>query len=312
MRALSIIIPVYNEQDLIDICYKRIKEQIDTIENITYEIIFIDDGSNDNTNNKVSGLAKKDKSVKLISFSRNFGHQAAVSCGLKNSKGDIIVVIDSDMQDPPELILDMIKLWEKGNKIVIPVRKIRKGETKFKIYSANMFYKMLNKISDINITENAGDFRLLDRQVVDVINSLPEHNKYLRGLYSYVGFKQAKINYERDERIAGKTKYNLSKMFKLALDGIIGFSTKPLKIVGFLGFTSVCISILLFVYAIVSYITKINNILSGWTSIIITLVFFGGVQLISLWIISEYIARIYSETKNRPDYIIEEKVNFEE
>lgn len=309
-KIISVVIPMYNEQEVAQICYSRVKKVLEDINDYDYEIICINDGSKDNTLSILTEIANQDKKIKVLSFSRNFGHQPAVSAGLKESTGDLTVVIDADMQDPPELIPDMIKLYEQGNSVVYARRTVRKGESKFKIYTAKMFYKLINNISDINIPMDAGDFRLLGRNVVDVINSMPENNKYLRGLYSYAGFKQVPIDYEREERQAGKTKYTMKKMIKLALDGIISLSTKPLKIVGFLGFTSVIVSLCLLIYAILSYILKYNNILSGWTSIIITIVFFGGVQLISLWIISEYIARIYDETKRRPEYIIEKKINF--
>lgn len=309
-KLISIIVPMYNEQEVIHICYDRVKSVLDNLTEYNYEIICINDGSKDKTLGILEEIAKKDDKIKIASFSRNFGHQAAVSAGLKLSTGNVVVVIDADMQDPPELIVDMLKLYDQGNSVVYAKRSVRKGESKFKVYTAKLFYRLINKISDINIPMDAGDFRLLSREVVDVINSMPENNKYLRGLYSYAGFKQVPIEYEREERQAGKTKYTLKKMIKLALDGIISLSTKPLKIVGFLGFSSIILSLCLFIYAIVSYIVKENNILSGWTSIIITIVFFGGVQLISLWIISEYIARIYDETKRRPEYIIEKKINF--
>lgn len=309
MDKVSIIIPMYNEEEVVRICYNRVKKVLEDIKEYDYEIICVDDGSIDNTLKLLEEISKLDSKVKVVSFSRNFGHQPAVSAGLKLSSGNAVVVLDADMQDPPELISDMLKLYKEGNGVVYAKRKSRKGESKFKIYTAKVFYRLINKMSDINIPMDAGDFRLLSREVVDVINSMPENNKYLRGLYSYAGFKQIPIEYEREERQAGKTKYTLKKMVKLALNGIISLSTKPLKMVGILGFSSVIISLCLFVYAIISYIIKQDNILSGWTSIIITIIFFGGVQLISLWIMSEYIARIYDETKRRPEYIIEKKIN---
>ncbi len=225
--------------------------------------------------------------------------------------GDAVVIIDADLQDPPEVIPQMLKLWEDGNEVIYGKRKIRKGESRFKLMTAKMFYETLNLLSDIEIPKDTGDFRLVDRKVIDVINSLPEHNKFLRGLFSWVGFKQYAYEYERQERFAGKTKYPLSKMLKLASDGIISFSSKPLKIVGGIGIFSIILSILLFIYAIISYIFKFNGLTPGWTSIIVAITFFAGVQLLSIWLISEYIARIYDEAKNRPEYIIDKKVNFD-
>ena len=254
-------------------------------------------------------IAQKDKTVKVLSFSRNFGHQAAVTAGLKEATGDAIIIIDADMQDPPELIKDMVKLWEEGNDVVYAVRQKRKGESMFKVLSAKMFYKILYSLSDVDIPRDTGDFRLADKKVVDVINALPEHNKYLRGLFSWVGFKQEPLKYTREERIAGKTKYPLKKMLKLAYDGIISFSSKPLKIIGIIGILSIIVSFIILVYAIFSYIFKLNNLVPGWSSIMVSISFFAGVQLLSLWIISEYISRIHDETRNRPQYIINKKIN---
>ena len=311
MKKISVIVPMYNEEEVVDICYKRLTNVLENLENYEYEIIFINDGSIDKTLKKLETIANKDEKSKVVSFSRNFGHQAAIVAGLKKTLGDAIVIIDADMQDPPELINDMISLWENGNDIVYAKRKSRKGESKFKIYTAKMFYNILNSLSDIDIPKNTGDFRLIDRKVVEVINLLPEHNKFLRGLYSWTGFKQVPIEYERQERTAGKTKYPLKKMLKLSFDGIIGFSNKPLKLIGGLGFISILISIIILVYSIVSYVLKLNQLTAGWTSIMVTITFFTGIQLLGIWILSEYIGRIYDEARNRPQYIIDKKINID-
>ena len=220
-----------------------------------------------------------------------------------------MIIIDADLQDPPETICDMIKLWEQGYEVIYGKRKIRKGESAFKLLTAKMFYKTLNILSDVEIPKDTGDFRLVDRKVVDTINQMPEHNKFLRGLFSWVGYKQTAFEYERKERFAGKTKYPLRKMLKLASDGIIGFSTKPLKMVGFIGILSIIISIAILIYALISYAFNLNNLSAGWTSIMVTVTFFAGVQLLSIWVMSEYIGRIYDESKNRPQYIIDKKIN---
>ena len=254
-------------------------------------------------------IAKDNKNVKVISFSRNFGHQAAVTCGLKYTTGDAVAIMDADMQDPPEVILDMIKLWEDGNEVIYAKRKTRKGETRFKLFTAKMFYKVLNGLSDVEIPKDTGDFRLADKKVIDVINSLPEHNKFLRGLFSWVGFKQIPFEYERKERFAGKTKYPLKKMLKLASDGITSFSTKPLKVLGGLGIMSIIVSIILLIYAIISYVFRLNSLTPGWTSLMVTITFLGGMQLLSIWLISEYIGKIYDESKGRPEYIIDKTIN---
>lgn len=312
MKKISVVIPMYYEEEVANECYNRTKAVLNGLQNYNHEIIFVNDGSKDKTLSILKEIASKDKNVKIISFSRNFGHQVAVTAGLKYVTGDCILIIDSDMQDPPELLVDMLKLWEDGNEVIYAKRKTRKGESKFKLMTAKMFYRILNGLSDVEIPKDTGDFRLVDRKVVDVINSMPEHNKFLRGLFSWVGFEQKPIEYERQERFAGKTKYPLKKMLKLASDGIISFSTKPLKIIGGIGIASIFVSFALLVYAILSYIFKWNDLASGWTSLMVAITFFAGVQLVSIWMISEYIARIYDDTKKRPEYIINEKINIEE
>ena len=300
MKKISIVIPMYYEEQVAEECYKRVTGVIKEIKEYDYEIIFINDGSKDKTLEILENISKEDRKVKIISFSRNFGHQAAVTAGLKYVTGDTVVIMDADLQDPPELIPDMLKKWEEGYEVIYGKRKTRDGESAFKLFTAKAFYTTLNKLSDVEIPRDTGDFRLVDRKVVDVINALPEHNKFLRGLFSWVGFKQYAYEYERKERFAGKTKYPLKKMLKLAQDGILSFSTKPLKIVGGLGILSVIISIAILLYSILSFAFSWNNLTPGWTSLMCTITFLGGVILISLWMIGEYIARIYDETKQRP------------
>ena len=310
MKKISVIVPMYYEEKVAEECYKRLTACLQKLTDYTYEIIIIDDGSKDKTLEILENIASKDDKVKVISFSRNFGHQAAVTAGLKHVSGDAIIIIDADLQDPPELIPQMIQLWEQGNEIIYAKRKKRKGESPFKLLSAKLFYQILNALSDTEIPKDTGDFRLVDRKVVDTINNMPEHNKFLRGLFSWVGYKQIPFEYERKERFAGKTKYPLRKMLKLASDAIISFSTKPLKLVGLLGFISIVISILILIYALLSYFLKLNQLSAGWTSLMVAITFFAGVQLLSIWIMSEYIGRIYDETKQRPQFIINKKINF--
>ena len=312
MKKVSVVIPMYYEEDVANECYKRVRNVLTALRDYNYEIIFVNDGSKDKTLEILKRIAQEDENVKIISFSRNFGHQAAVTAGIKYVTGDAIVIIDADLQDPPELIPEMLKLWEQGSEVIYGKRKIRNGESRFKLLTAKMFYKTLNALSDVDIPKDTGDFRLVDRKVIEVVNSLPEHNKFLRGLFSWVGFKQIPFEYERKERFAGKTKYPLKKMLKLASDGIISFSTKPLKLVGGLGVISIIVSLAILIYSLVSYAFSLNNLMPGWTSIMVAITLFSGVQLLSIWIISEYIARIYDETKNRPQYIINEKINIQE
>lgn len=311
MKKISIVVPMYNEEEVAKECYKRIKEVIYKLPDYDYEFIFVNDGSKDKTLDILKTISVNDNKVKIISFSRNFGHQSAVSAGLKVVTGDVILIIDADLQDPPDVIPDMLKLWEEGNEVIYGKRKSRKGESCFKLLSAKMFYKTLNVLSDVEIPKDTGDFRLVDRKVIDVINKMPEHNKFFRGLFGWVGFKQKAYEYERQERFAGKTKYPLRKMLKLASDGIIGFSSKPLKLVGYVGLFSICISFIVLIYSILSYIFKFGNLASGWASIMVAITFFAGVQLLSIWIMSEYISRIYDENKGRPEYIIDEKINID-
>ena len=312
MKKVSVVIPMYYEEEVARECYQRTKKVLEELQDYDYEMIFVNDGSKDKTLEILENTAKEDNKVKVISFARNFGHQVAVTAGLRYVTGDCILIIDSDMQDPPELLPEMIKLWEDGNEVIYGKRKIRDGESVFKLFTAKMFYKVLNGLSDVEIPKDTGDFRLVDRKVVDVINSMPEHNKFLRGLFSWVGFKQKAFEYERQERFAGKTKYPLKKMLKLAGDGIISFSTKPLKIIGGLGIISIIISFLILIYAILSYIFSWGNLTAGWTSLMVAITFFAGIQLTSIWMMSEYIARIYDDTKKRPEYIIDKKINIKE
>ena len=312
MKKISLVIPMYFEEKVVEECYNRVSKVLKNLKNYEYEIIFINDGSKDKTLELLENISYKDKNVKTISFSRNFGHQAAVTAGLKETTGNAVIIMDADMQDPPEIIPDMIELWENGNEVIYGKRKSRKGESKFKLLSAKAFYKILNAVSDVDIPQDTGDFRLVDRKVVEKMNSLPEHNKFLRGLWSWLGFKQCAYEYDRKERFAGKTKYPFKKMLKLASDGIISFSSKPIKLVGMLGIISIVISFAILIYALISYFCNLNNLSAGWTSLMCAITFFAGVQLLSLWIISEYIGRIYDETKGRPQYIVDKKINIDD
>ena len=309
MKKVSLVIPMYYEEEVANECYKKVKEVLCGLKDYEYEIVFVNDGSKDRTLEILEGIAENDENVKVISFARNFGHQCAVTAGLKEVTGDAIVIIDADLQDPPELIPDMLKLWEEGNEVIYAKRKKRDGESAFKLFTAKMFYKTLNGLSDVEIPKDTGDFRLVDKKVVDVINSLPEHNKFLRGLFSWVGFRQIPFEYERKERFAGKTKYQLKKMLKLAYDGIIGFSSKPLKIIGGMGITSIVMSFLILLYFLLALAFGWWRLSLECNVLIIIMTFFAGIQFLALWIVSEYISRIYDESKGRPQYIIDKKIN---
>ena len=310
-KLISIVVPMYFEQEVANECYRRLS-QVMIKSGYNYELIFINDGSTDNTYEILQGIANIDKHVRVISFSRNFGHQVAVSAGIDKARGDALVIIDADLQDPPELIPAMIKLWEQGYEVVYAKRKKRKGETWFKLFTAKYFYRILARLSEVKIPTDSGDFRLLDRKVALVLKRMPEKNRFIRGMVSWAGFKQIPLEYEREERFAGETKYPLKKMIKFAVDGIVSFSTKPLKISQYLGFFAVIVAIAVFIYSIVFRIIGGKTLVYGWASIMTTVAFLGGVQLISIGILGEYIARMYDESKGRPLYIIEKEINNDE
>lgn len=311
-KLISLVVPMYFEEEVASACYDRLTKVMGGITDYEYELVFVNDGSKDRTLEILEQIAKEDNHVKVLSFSRNFGHQVAVSCGIDYAKGDALVIIDADLQDPPELIPDMIKLWEQGYEVVYGKRKKRHGETKFKLFTAKMFYKVLDHLSEVHIPRDTGDFRLIDRKVADVLRGLSEHNRFLRGLVAWSGFNQIPLEYVRDERFAGEAKYPLKKMIRFALDGIISFSAKPLKLITGIGFFSVGIALVIMIYALISFIFPNIETVPGWTSIMITVSFIGGVQLISIGILGEYIARMYDESKNRPLYIVSQKFNIEE
>ena len=303
MKKISVVIPMYFEESVAEECYNRVKNVLEKLENYDYEIVFVNDGSTDKTLSIIENISKENKKVKVISFSRNFGHQAAVTAGLRASCGDAVVIMDADLQDPPELIPEMIKKWEDGYDVVYGKRKKRDGETAFKLLTAKTYYDILNKLSDVEIPKDTGDFRIVDRKVVNVVCNLPEHNKFLRGLFSWTGYSQYPFEYERKERVAGKTKYSLKKMFKLASDGIFSFSSKPLKMIGNVGIFFVIIAIVLLICGmVIKWNAEITIMLCAFS-------LFTGIIQISLWIVGEYISRIYDEVKERPEYIINKKIN---
>ena len=308
-KLLSIIVPMYYEELVAYECYHRIKNVVNGIESMDHEIIFVNDGSKDRTLAILKSIAKGDKCVKIIDFSRNFGHQAAVTAGLFNCNGDAIVIIDADLQDPPEIIPEMISKWEEGHQVIYGKRKIRSGESKFKLLTAKYFYRVLSYMASIEIPKDTGDFRLMDRIVAEAFKEMPEQNRFIRGMVSWIGFDQVPLEYNRDDRFAGETKYPLRKMIKFATDGIVSFSTKPLKLTAIFGIGTIGISILLIIYTIITKIMSDTSM--GWASTMCVILFFSGVQLLSLGVIGEYIARIYDESKNRPLYLVKEKINFD-
>lgn len=306
---ISAIIPSYNEQDNVGLMYERMTKTISKI-SPDYEIIYINDCSKDQTLLRIKELAAKDTHVKYLSFSRNFGHQIAVSAGLDYCSGKAVVIIDGDLQDPPELIEQMYEKYKEGYKVVYARRTSREGETWFKKATAKIFYRLLASMTSIDIPVDVGDFRLIDQVIVKHLRNMPEKSKYIRGQISWIGYKQTFVNYHRDARIYGKTNYPIRKMLRFALDGITAFSDKPLKIASGLGIVAAIVSLLALVYALVAHFC-FNSTITGWTSLILSVLFIGGVQLITIGIIGEYIARINNDVRNRPLYILEEN-NMEE
>lgn len=305
---ISVVVPMYYEEEVVVECNKRMTK---VLEQYDYELIYVNDGSTDRTLPILKDIADKNDNVKVISFSRNFGHQAAVTAGVKQAVGDCVVIIDADLQDPPELIPDMIDLWLEGNDVVYAKRKKRKGESIFKRITAKLFYKFLDGLTDTKIPRDTGDFRLIDRKVADAFDQMTEHNRFIRGMVPWLGFKQVPIEYIRDERYAGETKYPLSKMIKFALNGIVSFSIKPLQLVTKLGVFTLFASFAIIVYVLISKFTG-HALMQGWASIMIVVTLLSGVQLVALGVVGEYIARVYEETKERPIYIIAETKNIED
>lgn len=300
----SIVVPLYNEEDNIQVLYDRMCQVMSKFAQ-TYEFVFINDGSKDRTFELVKKLAQTDERVKYINLSRNFGHQIAVSAGLDACIGDRVVIIDADLQDPPELILEMDAKMNEGFEVVYARRKKRIGESKAKLLTARFFYRILANIASINIPLDTGDFRIMDRKVVDVLKGMPEQNKFLRGQISWIGFRQTFVEYDRAERHGGKTGYTYGKMFRFALDGITSFSDAPLRLASWMGFIVSGVAFLALIYALWGKFV-LHQSVPGWASLIVSVLFLGGIQLISLGVLGEYMSRISANVKNRPLYVVDE------
>lgn len=305
----SVIVPMFNEEEVILHTYNRLKRVMD-VSGEEYELIFVNDGSKDRTAEIVEKICIQDDRVRLIQFSRNFGHQIAISAGMDYAAGQSIVIIDADLQDPPEVILEMLDKWREGYEVVYGTRTKRKGESFFKKTTALLFYRLLGKLTQVDIPLDTGDFRLIDRKVCDVLKGLKEKNRFVRGLVGWAGFRQTRVEYVREERFAGITKYPLRKMLRFAADGITSFSHKPLKIASYIGFI---LSFTSFIYLFVVLLQKWLELgtVPGWASIVAINLFFNGIVLMLLGVMGEYIGRIYDETKDRPLYIVREKMGFD-
>jgi len=300
----SIITPIYNEKDNLLELFRRVKEVLDKTRK-PWELILVDDGSTDGSIEIIRELAKKNKQIRPVIFARNFGHQVAVTAGLDYSRGDAVIIIDADLQDPPELILEMAEKWKEGYEVVFAIRSEREGESFFKLWTASLFYRLIYRITDVKIPLDTGDFRLMDRKVVDVMNKMRERHRFLRGMSAWVGFKQVGIEYKRAARVAGETKYPFRKMFRLAINAVTGFSYFPLQVATFFGFISASVAIVAIPVVALLRLTG-SRFFEGQTTTLIAVLFLGGVQLISLGILGEYIGRLYDEAKGRPLYIVRE------
>lgn len=309
-QSLSVIIPCYNEELMIEKTYQRVKNVVSQLTQVDTQIIFINDGSKDQTANQLNKIAANDSKVYVIHFSRNFGHQAAVTAGINNCNTDFAIIIDADLQDPPELFAEMIDLYNSSAcNAIYCVRKSRPGETWFKKITAKYFYRLMDRLSEVPIPLDTGDFRLIDKHIINEFKQLTESNKFVRGLISWIGFVQIPFYYERHEREEGETKYPLKKMIRFALNGIMYFSKKPLKISIQLGLMSTLLALMLLVYILYGYFVS-GQAVAGWASTLTIVIFFGGIQLLTIGLVAQYIANIFDEVKGRPDYIIAKKVNF--
>jgi polyisoprenyl-phosphate glycosyltransferase len=308
-KSISVVVPCFNEADVIRQTHERLSTTLSKTD-LDYEIVYVNDGSRDRTLEILRELATTDPHVRVVSFSRNFGHQVAVTAGVDFTSGDAVVLIDADLQDPPELIHDMVRLWQDGYQVVYGTRESRTGESAFKLLTAKYFYRIINSISDVDIPLDTGDFRLMDRRVVDVLKNMPERDRFLRGMVSWIGFNQIPLPYARTERVAGGTKYPLRKMVRFALDGIVSFSLVPLRLATLSGFVAATLMVLGIIYALI--LRLFTGIWApGWTLLFIAVFFLGGMTLLCLGIIGEYVGRIYRELKRRPLYVVDEALGFQ-
>lgn len=306
---ISVVIPVYNEENNISPLVEQIRHVLNKHE---FELIFVNDGSQDKTEQNIKKITHSDTHVKLISFVRNFGHQTALTAGYQTAKGACVISMDADLQDTPDLIKKMLEEWQKGAKIVY-AKRISRDDSVFKRLTAFLFYRLINMLSDTPIPPEVGDFRLLDREVVDLLNKMPEKSRFLRGLVAWGGYPSAYIPFSRKKRHSGETHYPLSKMLNFALDGIVSFSTKPLKIASYLGFITSILGFAGILYALYRrYFLPHEYWVTGWTALFVAIMFFGGIQLLTIGIIGEYIGKIYREVQGRPTFLVKEKVNFKE
>lgn len=305
--SLSVVVPCFNEESVLSVTHERLRTALDAI-GMPWEILYVDDGSRDRTREILLALAAHDERVKVISLSRNFGHQIAVTAGLNHAAGSAVVLIDADLQDPPEVIGRMVEKWREGYDVAYGLRTERVGESRFKRWTAQVFYRLINRLSDVSIPLDVGDFRLLSRRAVDAFNAMPECDRFVRGMVAWVGFRQVAVPYSRDKRHAGESKYPLRKMIRFALDGIVSFSDAPARFATTVGFVSLAIAALVSLQVLIAYFFARDTV-PGWTSTFLAITFLGGVQSLCIGILGEYIARIYREVKRRPLYVVAATAN---
>jgi polyisoprenyl-phosphate glycosyltransferase len=301
---VSIVSPVYQEEAGIEEFHRRLTSALDSLSDLDLEIVYVNDGSTDRSFELLQGIVADDHRVRVVDLSRNFGHQVALSAGVDHARGAAVVVIDSDLQDPPEVIPEMIERWRKGFKVVYGVRASRSGETRFKLFTSKLYYGLIDRISEVPLPRQAGDFRLLDRTVVDVLAKMPERNRYVRGMVAWVGFPQCAVEYERDPRYAGETKYTLRRMVRLGLDGVTSFSERPLRLATQLGLVVMVLAFGFAAWTIGASIVDPDGTSRGWPSLMAVVLFLGGVQLLCIGVLGEYLGRVYRETKGRPLYVV--------
>ncbi|HEV2763225.1 MAG TPA: glycosyltransferase family 2 protein [Pyrinomonadaceae bacterium] len=311
---VSVVVPCYNEEAVIAETHRRLSAVLEELDGRPgFEIVYVDDGSRDRTARALQEIQAGDARVRVVLLSRNFGHQVAVTAGLEHASGACVVVIDADLQDPPEVVAEMFARWREGADVAYGVRTDREGETRFKLWTAKIFYRLMNRLSGIEMPLDAGDFRLMDRRVVRALLAMPERDRFLRGMVTWVGFRQVPVHYRRARRFAGASKYPLLKMLRFAADGVLSFSFSPLRLATWTGFFALALALAGILYAVVLRLFfDPTHWVRGWASIFVAVLFLGGVQLVSLGIIGEYIGRIYGEVKHRPLYLVRERLGFEE
>ena len=309
-EMISIVVPCLNEQEVLRETNRRLLAVLEQLP-LKFEILYVDDGSTDATPDILREFQALDERIRVVRFSRNFGHQLAITAGLEHASGDAVAIIDADLQDPPEVLADFVAKWMDGFDVVYGVRAEREGETAFKRGSAKLFYRVIGRLSDTEIPVDTGDFRLMSRQVVDALLAMPERDRFVRGMVSWLGFSQVAIPYRREARAAGVTKFSLFKMMRFATDGVVSFSTLPLRLATWVGFAASGIAILGILITVIERLLGVEGLVRGWASLLVAILFLGGVQLICMGIIGEYVGRIYGEAKRRPLYVVKERMGFE-